>query len=148
MNKRQLVDRMSSGSALTMKQSEKALNGLMDVIHSELSSGGNVSLIGFGVFSVADRKARMARNPKTGEEMAANTTGGLEFVLNLKDNTGTDKEVTITPKVPAGGLEAGKSYLYTLLYSETAKDFITLSAEVVDWVDAIGGDLPVTPPSE
>ena len=69
MNKRQLVDRMSSGSGLTMKQSEKALNGLMDVIHSELSSGGNVSLIGFGVFSVADRKARMARNPKTGEEM-------------------------------------------------------------------------------
>ena len=58
MNKRQLVDRMSSGSGLTMKQSEKALNGLMDVIHSELSSGGNVSLIGFGVFSVADRKAR------------------------------------------------------------------------------------------
>ena len=68
MNKRQLVDRMSSGSGLTMKQSEKALNGLMDVIHSELSSGGNVSLIGFGVFSVADRKARMARNPKTGEK--------------------------------------------------------------------------------
>ena len=69
MNKRQLVDRMSSESGLTMKQSEKALNGLMDVIHTELSSGGNVSLIGFGVFSVADRKARMARNPKTGEEI-------------------------------------------------------------------------------
>lgn len=83
--------------------------------------------------------------PKTGQEMAGNTTGGLEFVLNLKDNTNTDKDVTITPKVPAGGLEAGKSYLYTLLYSETAKDFITLSAEVVDWEDAVGGDLPVTP---
>lgn len=83
--------------------------------------------------------------PKTGQEMADNTTGGLEFVLNLKDNTNTDKDVTITPKVPAGGLEAGKSYLYTLLYSETAKDFITLSAEVVDWEDAVGGDLPVTP---
>lgn len=83
--------------------------------------------------------------PKTGQEMADNTTGGLEFVLNLKDNTNTDKDVTITPKVPAGGLEAGKSYLYTLLYSETAKDFITLSTEVVDWEDAVGGDLPVTP---
>ena len=69
MNKRQLVDRMSAESGLTMKQSEKALNGLMDVIHSELSAGGNVSLIGFGVFRVADRKSRMARNPKTGEEM-------------------------------------------------------------------------------
>lgn len=58
MNKRQLVDRMSSESGLTMKQSEKALNGLIDVIHTELSSGGNVSLIGFGVFFVADRKNR------------------------------------------------------------------------------------------
>lgn len=86
--------------------------------------------------------------PKTGQEMADNTTGGLEFVLNLKDNANADKKVTITPKVPASGLEAGKSYLYTLLYSETAKDFITLSAEVVDWVDAVGGDLPVTPSSE
>ena len=62
MNKRQLVDRMSSGSGLTMKQSEKALNGLMDVIHSELSSGGNVSLIGFGVFSVADRNGAESEN--------------------------------------------------------------------------------------
>lgn len=98
--------------------------------------------------STFDIPGQLMLFPKTGEEMAANTTGGLEFVLNLKDNADADKAVTITPKVPAGGLEAGKSYLYTLLYSETTKDFITLSAEVVDWVDAIGGDLPVTPPSE
>ncbi len=83
--------------------------------------------------------------PKTGVEMAANTASGLSFVLNLKDNAGDDKVVTITPKVPTTGLEAGKSYLYTLLYSETTKDFITLSTEVVDWVDATGGDLPVVP---
>lgn len=69
MNKRQLVDSMSVKSGLTMKQCEKALNGLMNVIHTELSSGGNVPLNGFGVFRVADRKARMARNPKTGEDM-------------------------------------------------------------------------------
>ncbi|MCD8267876.1 MAG: fimbrillin family protein, partial [Parabacteroides sp.] len=87
--------------------------------------------------------------PKTGAEMAANTKdSGLDFVLNLKDNSDQDKSVTITPKVPATGLEAGKSYLYTLLYSETAKDFITLSTEVVDWVNAVGGDLPVTPLNE
>lgn len=86
--------------------------------------------------------------PKTGSEMAENTTGGLEFVLSLKDHSDEAKTVTIFPKVPAGGLEAGKSYLYTLLYSAEAKDFITLSTEVVDWEDAVGGDLPVTPPSE
>lgn len=86
--------------------------------------------------------------PKTGQEMADNTIGNLDFVLKLKNSTDENKSVTITPKVPASGLEAGKSYLYTLLYSETAKDFITLSTEVVDWEDAVGGDLPVTPPSE
>lgn len=83
--------------------------------------------------------------PKTGTEMAANATGGLEFILNLKNNSDADKSVTITPKVPTTGLEAGKSYLYTLLYSETTKDFISLSAEVTEWVNAEGGNLPVTP---
>lgn len=98
------------------------------------------------VASTFDIPKQLMLFPKTGAEMAANTD--LTFVLNLTDNGGEAKSVTITPKVPAGGLEAGKSYLYTLLYSETAKDFITLSTEVVDWEDAIGGDLPVTPPSE
>ena len=69
MNKRQLVDSMSARSGLTTKQSERALNALMSVIHSELSSGGNVPLNRFGVFRVVDRVARMARNPKTGEAM-------------------------------------------------------------------------------
>lgn len=69
MNKRQLVDSMSARSGLTTKQSERALDALMSVIHSELSSGGNVPLNRFGVFRVVDRVARMARNPKTGEAM-------------------------------------------------------------------------------
>lgn len=83
--------------------------------------------------------------PKTGTEMAANAKGDLEFILNLKDHSDADKNVTIIPKVPTAGLEAGKSYLYTLLYSENAKDFISLSAEVTEWVNAEGGNLPVTP---
>ena len=80
--------------------------------------------------------------PKTGEDMVGNST--LKFELAL-DASGTEKTVEITPTVPATGLTAGTSYLYTLLYSSTAKDFISLSTEVVDWVDAIGGDLPVVP---
>nr|WP_129734139.1 fimbrillin family protein [Parabacteroides goldsteinii] len=82
--------------------------------------------------------------PKTGSEMT-NNTEGLTFTLALKDHEGNDKTVTIFPKVPATGLEAGKSYLYTLLYNSAAKDYVTLSTEVVDWVNATGGDLPATP---
>lgn len=95
--------------------------------------------------STLDIPKQLMLFPKSGVEMAANTASGLSFVLNLKDASDQDKAVTIAPKVPATGLEAGKSYLYTLLYSETAKDFITLSTEVVDWADATGGDLPVVP---
>ena len=80
--------------------------------------------------------------PKTGEEMVGNSTLKFELIL---DANGTDKKVEITPTVPAAGLTAGTSYLYTLLYNSEAKDFISLSTEVVDWVDAIGGDLPVVP---
>lgn len=127
-------------------------NGIWSSL-SETSDNGNTFTLyqptvsqEIAVASTFDIPKQLMLFPKTGAEMAANTD--LTFVLNLTDNGGEAKSVTITPKVPAGGLEAGKSYLYTLLYSETAKDFITLSAEVVDWEDAIGGDLPVTPPSE
>lgn len=75
-------------------------------------------------------------------EMAGNSTLKFELVL---DASGVEKTVEITPTVPATGLTAGTSYLYTLLYNSEAKDFISLSTEVVDWVDAIGGDLPVVP---
>lgn len=122
---------------------------------SETSDNGNTFTLyqptvsqEIAVASTFDIPKQLMLFSKTGAEMAANTTGGLEFVLNLKNSSDQNKSVTIAPKVPAGGLEAGKSYLYTLLYSEQAKDFITLSTEVVDWEDAVGGDLPVTPPSE
>lgn len=127
-------------------------NGIWSSL-SETSDNGNTFTLyqptvsqEIAVASTFDIPKQLMLFPKTGAEMAANTD--LTFVLNLTDNGGEAKSVTITPKVPAGGLEAGKSYLYTLLYSETAKDFITLSTEVVDWEDAVGGDLPVTPPSE
>lgn len=84
--------------------------------------------------------------PKTGEDMGRNSKdSGLSFVLTLKNSSDKEQEITIIPKVPATGLTAGTSYLYTLLYNSEAKDFISLSTEVVDWVDAIGGDLPVVP---
>lgn len=89
-----------------------------------------------------DIPKQMMLFPKSGNEMANNSS--FTFEVNLNDGS-TDKKVTVIPKVPATGLEAGKSYLYTFLYSKTAQDFITLSAEVVDWVDATGGDLPVVP---
>jgi len=46
-----------------------ALNTFVDSVTSALKKGERVSLVGFGTFTVAKRKARIARNPRTGEKI-------------------------------------------------------------------------------
>jgi DNA-binding protein HU-beta len=40
---------------------------MMDIISGALTKGDQVSLVGFGTFSVKERAARTGRNPRTGE---------------------------------------------------------------------------------
>ena len=42
---------------------------VLSSITETLGKGGSVSLLGFGTFKVAERKARKGRNPQTGEEI-------------------------------------------------------------------------------
>jgi len=42
---------------------------VFDTITASLRSGGEVRLVGFGTFSVADRRASEGRNPRTGEKI-------------------------------------------------------------------------------
>ena len=66
MNKTQLIDAVSNDTGMTKVDSEKAIKATINAISSELSNGGNVTLIGFGTFSVFDRAAREGKNPRTG----------------------------------------------------------------------------------
>ena len=43
------------------------MDAVFDSITSSLKSGSEVRLVGFGTFSVANRKASTGRNPRTGE---------------------------------------------------------------------------------
>lgn len=69
MNKSELVDSMAEKSGLTKKDSEKALNALMESIEEALANNDKVQLIGFGSFEVKQRAARKGRNPQTMEEI-------------------------------------------------------------------------------
>lgn len=69
MNKKELIESMSEKSGLTDRQCEKALNGMIHTISTELLSG-EIRLVGFGTFAVNERAERMGRNPKTGELMS------------------------------------------------------------------------------
>ena len=67
MNKSELINAMAEKAGLTKVQAKNALEALMDATKATLKKGGKLSLIGFGTFSVASRKARMGHNPATGK---------------------------------------------------------------------------------
>ena len=67
MNKNDLVSAVASSTAMSKADSVKAVEGVFDAISGALSSGGDVRIVGFGTFSVVNRKATTGRNPRTGE---------------------------------------------------------------------------------
>ena len=69
MTKADLVAQMAKDGGITKAAAEKALGSFTKSVSKALSKGGKVTLVGFGTFSVRDRKARKGRNPQTGREM-------------------------------------------------------------------------------
>jgi len=67
LNKAQLISEVAKDSGLKKVEAEKAVKSTFDVISKALSKGNNVTLIGFGTFSVYQRAARKGKNPRTGE---------------------------------------------------------------------------------
>ncbi|MCP4884376.1 MAG: HU family DNA-binding protein [Flavobacteriales bacterium] len=66
MNKSDLIEAMSANAGISKAAAGKALDAMMKSITGELMTGGRVSLVGFGSFSISARAARDGRNPQTG----------------------------------------------------------------------------------
>src|SRR5437016_10110088 len=66
MNKADLIDKIAAGCHINKTQAAGAIDTTVDSITSALKKGDRVALIGFGTFSVSQRKARNGRNPQTG----------------------------------------------------------------------------------
>ena len=69
MNKADLIDAIAKDTGLTKKDSEKALNSVIENISNALAKKDKVQLIGFGTFETRERKARQGRNPRKPEEV-------------------------------------------------------------------------------
>tara|TARA_B110000879_G_scaffold134148_1_gene175634 strand:+ start:268 stop:543 length:276 start_codon:yes stop_codon:yes gene_type:complete len=87
MTKADLINALAEDTELSKKDSETFLNSLMAQITKSLKDGNDVSLIGFGSFTVKDRPARTGRNPRTGDEIkiAACKAAGFKAGKPLKD---------------------------------------------------------------
>ncbi|MGI6333260.1 MAG: HU family DNA-binding protein [Saccharofermentanales bacterium] len=69
MNKTDLIDAVAKATKLSKKDSESAINAVLDSITDALAKEEKVVLVGFGTFEVRQRAARKGRNPSTKEEI-------------------------------------------------------------------------------
>jgi len=79
MTKAEIVDKIAKGAELTKAQAEKAAAIFMDSIVDALKSGDKVTFVGFGVFSVSEKAARIGRNPQTGAEIKIPAKMAIKF---------------------------------------------------------------------
>jgi len=85
MNKSELVSAIAAKTGMTKVAAKEAMNACFASITEQLNKGDKVTLIGFGTFNVVDRKARTAKNPKTGDtvKVAAKKVAKFKPAANL-----------------------------------------------------------------
>jgi DNA-binding protein HU-beta len=67
MTKNELIESISEHAGISLSEAGKAFSGLIESITKTLQAGDQITLPGFGTFSVSYRAARSGRNPRTGE---------------------------------------------------------------------------------
>ena len=68
MTKSELIEQLTTDNdALSKRESELIVNSIFDSIGNALVDGDRVEIRGFGSFTVREREAREARNPKSGD---------------------------------------------------------------------------------
>jgi DNA-binding protein HU-beta len=89
MTKSQLVARLADDSAgLSRKQVDELVNGLVDTIVKNVKKGESVKIPGLGIFRLRKMKARMGRNPQTGEaiKIPARKKVGFSVAKTFKES--------------------------------------------------------------
>ena len=87
MNKAELIDKVAVAAELNKASATRAVEAVLDSITGTLKSGDQVTLSGFGTFSVSARAARTGRNPRTGESISIPASKNPKFKAGkgLKD---------------------------------------------------------------
>jgi len=87
MTKTDLIAAVAEKTALSKKDSEKAVAAALATITEALAAGEKVQLVGFGTFETRAREARTGLNPRTKEaiQIPASTLPVFKAGKALKD---------------------------------------------------------------
>jgi len=66
MNKQDLIAKIAHDTGATKSSAAAAVESLLDGITRALKKGDPITFVGFGTFKTSQRRARLARNPRTG----------------------------------------------------------------------------------
>jgi DNA-binding protein HU-beta len=81
MNIGELTKSVASATSMSEAEARAALMAVFDNIAGAAIRGEEVSILGFGKFTVKDRPERQGRNPKTGESMTISASKKLAFTV-------------------------------------------------------------------
>jgi DNA-binding protein HU-beta len=117
VNKTQLVDQISSETAMGKPEVEKVIKAFINTVQQSVKKGEKVSLPGFGGWSQTQRKARTARNPRTGAAVKVPAGKGVKFtvgatfkdIVAAKRGTAAAKTATKAPAKKAAPARASKA---------------------------------------
>lgn len=79
MNKAALIGKIAEDAGITRSSAATAMNSFIEGITHSLRKGHRVTLVGFGTFAVSKRKARIGRNPQTGESIKIKARKAVRF---------------------------------------------------------------------
>lgn len=69
MTKADIVDRVANGTGLTKLETEAIIEGFFKTVIEALKEGKGIEIRGFGSYRIKKKNARIARNPKTGDQV-------------------------------------------------------------------------------
>jgi DNA-binding protein HU-beta len=112
VNKSQLVEKIVSDTAMGKREVEKVIGAFIETVQQTVKKGEKVSLPGFGGWSQTQRKARTARNPRTGAAVKVPAGKGVKFTVGatFKDTVAAKRggatAAKTTAKAPAKAAKA------------------------------------------
>ncbi len=82
MTKAELIDAVAKKSGGSKAQTEATLSAFFDQVVASTKKGDKVAWPGFGSFSTTKRKARVGRNPQTGESVKIAASTNMKFTAS------------------------------------------------------------------
>jgi DNA-binding protein HU-beta len=87
MTKSQLLEKLATSSGITKKQANAVLESVVTIVVGSVRKSEPVKIPGLGIFKKVKTKARMGRNPQTGEpiKIPARTKARFTMAKSFKD---------------------------------------------------------------